>query len=60
MQNTLAQVPFTYDFIRAKSYTGTESTGKVVISDTDLKDLEDKHVLLVEDIIDTGTQDNVW
>lgn len=50
-----AHVPFTFDFIRAKSYSGTESTGKVEISACDLSKLKGRDVLLVEDIIDTGT-----
>lgn len=42
------------DFIVAKSYDGTETTGVVkILKDTDLP-VEGKHVLIVEDIIDTG------
>lgn len=37
-----------------KSYDGMESTGKVTITGCDLSKLEGKHVLFVEDIIDTG------
>jgi phosphoribosylpyrophosphate synthetase len=37
-----------------KSYEGTESTGKVQISGCDVSKLSGKHVLFVEDIIDTG------
>ena len=48
-------VPFTFDFIRAKSYDGTSSTGKVVVSGCDMEKLRGKDVLLVEDIVDTGT-----
>jgi hypoxanthine phosphoribosyltransferase len=48
-------IPFTFDFIRAKSYEGTESTGTVKVSGCDLDKLAGKNVLLVEDIIDTGT-----
>lgn len=44
----------TVDFMNVSSYVGEETTGEVRI----LKDLEDnvngKHVLIVEDIIDTG------
>lgn len=47
-------IPYTFDFIRVKSYEGTESTGKVEISGMDVKTLEGKHVVFVEDIIDTG------
>ena len=54
--NKCNYIPFTFDFIRVKSYKGTESTGKVEISGADLKKFEGKHLLLVEDIIiDTGT-----
>jgi hypoxanthine phosphoribosyltransferase len=48
-------IPFTFDFIRVKSYEGTESSGNVKISGCDVSKLKDKHILLVEDIIDTGT-----
>jgi hypoxanthine phosphoribosyltransferase len=37
-----------------KSYEGTESTGKVNITGCDVSKFEGKHVLFVEDIIDTG------
>ena len=47
-------VPFTFDFIRVKSYDGLESTGNVTVSGIDLNTLVGKEVLLVEDIIDTG------
>jgi hypoxanthine phosphoribosyltransferase len=39
--------------IKLSSYKGTESTGTVTIHG-DLPDLEEKHVLVVEDIVDTG------
>eukprot|EP00953_Heterococcus_sp_UTEX-ZZ885_P027650 14810-Heterococcus_DN1.PRE.1 len=44
-------VPYTIDFIRAKSYAGTSSSGEVRITDHDMTELAGKHVLLVEDII---------
>ena len=47
-------VPFTIDFIRVKSYEGTESSGKVHIHGCDMSKLRGKHVIFVEDIIDTG------
>lgn len=53
--NKLDYIPFTFDFIRVKSYKGTESTGQVQISGADMTKFEGKHLLLVEDIIDTGT-----
>jgi len=52
--NDQSYVPFTFDFIRVKSYEGTESTGNVQISGGDVSRLQGRHVLLVEDIIDTG------
>ena len=42
------------DFVQVKSYEGTETTGQVkFVKDTSLN-LENKIVILVEDIIDTG------
>jgi hypoxanthine phosphoribosyltransferase len=49
-----AHIPFTFDFVRVKSYSGTESTGTVQISGVDLASLAGRHVIFVEDIIDTG------
>lgn len=43
------------DFVAASSYgSGTESSGEVILKHDITLDLEDKHVILVEDIIDTG------
>lgn len=39
---------------RVKSYEGTSSTGNVKIDNCDVSSLAGKHVLFVEDIIDTG------
>ncbi|CAM9352909.1 unnamed protein product [Ascophyllum nodosum] len=47
-------VPFTYDFIKVRSYEGLDSSGSVQIVGEDLLALEGKHVLVVEDIVDTG------
>ena len=48
------KVPIKIDFIRAKSYEGTQSSAQVKI-DLDLKsEITDRHVLMIEDIIDTG------
>lgn len=42
------------DFIQVKSYVGTNSTGKVeMVKDCSIN-VENKNVVLVEDIIDTG------
>eukprot|EP00835_Amoeboradix_gromovi_P000300 NODE_10_length_47437_cov_0.363429.p18 type:complete len:213 gc:universal NODE_10_length_47437_cov_0.363429:6292-6930(+) len=51
----LEQVRLQLEFIRVKSYHNSHSTGKVDIQGIDLSGLKGKHVLLVEDIIDTGT-----
>ena len=47
--------PVYVDFMKASSYgDSTESSGELKI-DMDLKvDIKDKHVLLIEDIVDTG------
>ncbi|DAZ98142.1 TPA: hypothetical protein N0F65_003128 [Lagenidium giganteum] len=52
--NKCTYVPFTFDFIKVKSYEGTQSTGNVQISGADLTKFRGKELLLVEDIIDTG------
>ena len=49
--------PLTFDFMRVQSYHNTESTGDVRIVESvgiDLESLKGRHILLVEDIIDTG------
>jgi hypoxanthine phosphoribosyltransferase len=47
--------PFTIDFIAAASYgEGTRSSGRVALSSLDRLDLAGRHVLVVEDILDTG------
>ncbi len=42
------------DFVRARSYTGPNSSGRVRLLYTPTAPLADRHVLLVEDILDTG------
>ena len=42
------------DFMKVSSYEGTESTGTINIKQDLTMDIEGKHVLIVEDIIDTG------
>ncbi|MCX7770644.1 MAG: hypoxanthine phosphoribosyltransferase [Proteobacteria bacterium] len=44
----------TYDFIQAKSYEGSESTGSIKILKEPSTLLENKNVLVIEDILDTG------
>jgi hypoxanthine phosphoribosyltransferase len=46
---------FTFDFMRAKSYEGTGSSGEVKMSGLDLAELAGRDVIVVEDIVDTGT-----
>lgn len=48
------QVPAEITFIKLASYEGTTSTGKVLTSIGMDKNLSGRHVVLVEDIIDTG------
>ena len=48
-------IPLTVDFVQAQSYVSTESTGHVSIESGSLSRLRDRHVLIVEDIVDTGT-----
>jgi len=48
------EVPLTIDFIIASSYIKTETSGEVKIYHDVREDVSDKHVLLVEDIVDTG------
>jgi hypoxanthine phosphoribosyltransferase len=47
-------LPLTMDFLGLSSYEGTQSTGVVQITSDLTKPVEGKHVLVVEDIIDTG------
>jgi hypoxanthine phosphoribosyltransferase len=46
--------PISVDFIGISSYQGTRSTGIVQITSDLTRPIEGKHVLLVEDIVDTG------
>ena len=46
--------PCSVEFIGVSSYVGTESTGHVRLTHDLTTDIEGKHVLLIEDIIDTG------
>jgi hypoxanthine phosphoribosyltransferase len=47
-------MPLVVDYIRAKSYADTESVGEVVFSHLPEESLGGRHVLIVEDILDTG------
>ncbi|MCL2164730.1 MAG: hypoxanthine phosphoribosyltransferase [Oscillospiraceae bacterium] len=51
----LIKVPVTMDFLVVSSYgVETESSGVVLVSRDIDTDIEGKHVILVEDLIDTG------
>lgn len=47
-------IPVRLDFMGTKSYVGTTTSGQVQITKDLDKPIEGEHVLLVEDIIDTG------
>lgn len=47
-------IPVRAEFVRASSYVGTESSGKPIINFLFEDSLEQRDVLLVEDILDTG------
>ncbi|PCJ56328.1 MAG: hypoxanthine phosphoribosyltransferase [Candidatus Hydrogenedentota bacterium] len=47
-------LPVEIDFIRAQSYSDTQSTGMVELLYTPTSTLQGRAVLLIEDIIDTG------
>ncbi len=44
----------TFDFMCLSSYCGTSSTGKVRMLLDLREDIKDRHVIIVEDIVDTG------
>ena len=44
----------TMDFMAVSSYSGTSSTGEVKINKDLSEDIEGRHVILVEDILDSG------
>ncbi len=48
------EVPLTLDFILASSYVKSETLGEVKIHYDIREDISDKHVLLIDDIVDTG------
>jgi hypoxanthine phosphoribosyltransferase len=48
------EVPLTLDFIIASSYVKTETSGEVKMYYDIRENIPDKHVLLIDDIVDTG------
>lgn len=46
--------PVVMDFIKVSSYSGTESTGKISFKLDLSENVENKNVIIVEDIVDTG------
>lgn len=47
-------VPCQMDFMCISSYAGTESTGKMVVKKDISADVKGRHVLILEDILDSG------
>ncbi len=53
---SLLGIPYLMEFIRVKSYVGNESSGNVKVYSVEMpKSIQNRHVLVVEDIVDTGT-----
>lgn len=48
------ECPLEIDFLRASSYVGTNSTGKVELDVSEVPDIKGRNVVLVEDIVDTA------
>lgn len=49
------EIPCTMDFLRLSSYgSGTTSSGKVIMQQTASADLKGRHVVILEDIFDSG------
>lgn len=48
-------VPCQIDFMCISSYSGTESTGQTLVKKDVSVDLKGRHVVILEDIFDTGT-----
>lgn len=47
-------IPLEYEFLRASSYHGATTTGEVKLLHVPTVSLENRHVVIVEDIVDTG------
>jgi hypoxanthine phosphoribosyltransferase len=48
------KMKYRFDFLKASSYKGQKSTGKVNLSGLLKEKLEGAHIIIVEDIVDTG------
>ena len=48
------KTPCQMDFMWISSYAGTESTGNMIVRRDVSSDIKDRHVLVLEDIFDTG------
>ena len=48
------KTPITLEVMQVSSYTGTESTGNIIVKKDLDNSIEGKNVLIVEDIIDSG------
>lgn len=46
--------PHELEFIRARSYVGTASSGRVVVQGLEDVTLKTRHIIVIEDIVDTG------
>ena len=49
------KVPCQLDFMWLSSYSGTNSTGKMLVRQDVTADIQGRHVLILEDIFDTGS-----
>lgn len=52
------RVPITVDFVIASSYLKTTSTGEIKVFYDIREEISNKHVLLIDDIVDTGVSLN--
>ena len=48
------QISLEIEFIRVSSYEGTSSTGKMNLSIDYPRSIKDKHIIIIEDIVDSG------
>ena len=51
---SVLSIPFIFEFLRVKSYIGTESSGDVKVMSAEFPSVKGRHVIVVEDIVDTG------